>query len=106
MNKMGMRAAGFGLAMAAGQAIAADVESCKKVRLSDVGWTDIQVTTAMTAAVLEALGYEPEITQLTVPVTFAALKDKDMDVFLGNWMPSQTEAIKPYADEGAFDVVG
>ncbi|MDR7033595.1 choline ABC transporter substrate-binding protein [Mesorhizobium sp. BE184] len=108
MNKMGMRAAGFGLvmALAAGQAMAADAESCKKVRLSDVGWTDIQVTTATTAAVLEALGYEPEITQLTVPVTFAALKDKDMDVFLGNWMPSQTEAIKPYADEGAFDVVG
>ena len=52
MSRMGMRAAGLmmGMALAAGQAMAADAESCKKVRLSDVGWTDIQVTTATTAA--------------------------------------------------------
>lgn len=87
-------------------AFAADPESCKKVRLSDVGWTDIQATTATTAFVLSAIGYEPEITQLTVPVTFAALKDNDMDVFLGNWMPSQTEAIKSYAEDGSVETVG
>lgn len=100
-----LAAASLSFAMSA-QALAADPESCKKVRLSDVGWTDIQVTTALTAHVLTALGYEPEITQLTVPVTFAALKDNDMDVFLGNWMPSQTETIKEYAADGSVETVG
>ena len=63
-------------------------ESCKKVRLSDVGWTDITATTAVTSAILTALGYEPETQVLSVPVTYASLKNKDIDVFLGNWMPS------------------
>jgi glycine betaine/proline transport system substrate-binding protein len=93
------------LAVTSSAAFAADPESCKKVRLSDVGWTDIQATTATTAFVLGAIGYEPEITLLTVPVTFAALKDNDMDVFLGNWMPAQTEAIKDYAADGSVETV-
>ena len=31
--------------------------SCKNVRFSDVGWTDITATTALTSVVLEGLGY-------------------------------------------------
>lgn len=84
---------------------AAEPESCKKVRLSDVGWTDIQVTTAVTSNLLSALGYEPEIVQLTVPVTYASMKAKDIDVFLGNWMPAQTAVIKEYSNEGSVETV-
>ena len=76
------------LALIAGQAQAADPESCKTVRFSDVGWTDITATTAATSVVLEALGYEPKTEVLSVPVTYASLKNKDIDVFLGNWMPT------------------
>ncbi|MGE0283579.1 MAG: choline ABC transporter substrate-binding protein [Rhizobiaceae bacterium] len=90
---------------AASQAVAADAESCKEVRLSDVGWTDIQVTTGVASTLLTALGYEPEVTQLSVAVTLTALKENDIDVFLGNWMPAQTEALKPYMDEGSIEVV-
>ncbi|MFN4130224.1 MAG: glycine/betaine ABC transporter substrate-binding protein, partial [Paracoccaceae bacterium] len=39
----------------AGSAFAA---SCDKVIFSDVGWTDITATTATTAVVLDALGYQ------------------------------------------------
>jgi len=91
--------------MAASQAFAADAESCKKVRLSDVGWTDIQVTTGVASTLLTALGYEPDVTQLSVAVTWTALKENDIDVFLGNWMPAQTEGLKPYTDEGSIEVV-
>ncbi|MGO4836392.1 glycine/betaine ABC transporter substrate-binding protein, partial [Rhizobiaceae sp. 2RAB30] len=44
---MKFAAAGLGLAalLATSQAFAGDPESCKTVRLSDVGWTDIQATT-------------------------------------------------------------
>lgn len=97
--------AGLASLVAAGPALAADPESCKAVRLSDVGWTDIQVTTALASTVLAALGYQPEAKQLSVPVTFSALKENDIDIFLGNWMPAQTDAIKEYTADGSIEVV-
>lgn len=88
-----------------GAAQAADPESCKKVRMSDVGWTDITAITAMAAAILEPMGYEGEIQQLAVPVTFASMKNKDIDVFLGNWMPSMENDIKAYREDGSVETV-
>ena len=45
---------------------------------------------------LRRLGYDPAVTVLSVPVTFASMKNKDIDVFLGNWMPSQEADREPY----------
>jgi glycine betaine/proline transport system substrate-binding protein len=100
-------AAGVGLVafLSAGVASAADPESCKTVRLSDVGWTDIQATTGVASVLLTALGYEPQVIQLSVPVTYASLKNKDLDVFLGNWMPSMTNDIKEYTADGSVETV-
>ncbi len=85
----------------AGQAFA---EGCDEISFSDVGWTDITVTTSATKHVLEALGYSVELQVLAVPVTFAALESDDVDVFLGNWMPAQAAAIQPYLDSGEIEV--
>src|SRR4029453_7087563 len=68
-------------------AMAGDSEARREVRLSDVGWTDITATTAVTSVLLEAMGYQPEVQVLSVPVTYQSLQNKDIDVFLGNWMP-------------------
>ncbi len=76
-------------------------ETCRKVRMSDVGWTDITATTALAAELLKDLGYESKVELLSVPVTFASLENGDIDVFLGNWMPTQTADIKPYLDRGS-----
>jgi glycine betaine/proline transport system substrate-binding protein len=97
--------AAFALVLAA-TAAHAENATCKKVRFADVGWTDIQVTTGTTATVLEALGYEPEVKTLSVPVTFASMKNKNIDVFLGNWMPSMTADIKAYVDDKSVDILG
>ncbi len=87
-------------------AYAADAAACKTVRLSDVGWTDITAITAMTAAILEPMGYVGDIKQLAVPVTFASMKTKDIDVFLGNWMPSMENDIKAYREDGSVETLG
>lgn len=107
MSRMKSFVAGMSLAafLATGTAFAGDAESCKKVRLSDVGWTDIQATTGVASVLLTALGYQPEVIQLSVPVTYASLKNKDLDVFLGNWMPSMTNDIKDYAAEGSVETI-
>jgi glycine betaine/proline transport system substrate-binding protein len=88
---------------AAPGALAAEPEACKTVKFADVGWTDIQVTTGATQVVLEALGYTPEVKTLSVPVTLASLKTKDIDVFLGNWMPSMTADVQPYLDDKSVE---
>ena len=97
---------GAAILLAGGAVQAADPESCQTVRFSDVGWTDITSTTAATSVVLEGLGYEPETEVLSVPVTYASLKNQDIDVFLGNWMPTMEADVRPYLEDGSVENVG
>lgn len=94
-------------ALAAGTAtaFAAEPDSCKTVRFSDVGWTDITATTATATVVLDALGYDTDIKVLSVPVTYTSLKNKDIDIFLGNWMPTMEGDIAPYREDGSVETV-
>ncbi|PZN53814.1 MAG: glycine/betaine ABC transporter substrate-binding protein [Proteobacteria bacterium] len=97
--------AGIGLAafLTTGTSFAAEPESCKAVHFADVGWTDITATTATASVVLEALGYSPDVQVLSVPVTYTSLKNKDIDVFLGNWMPTMEADIKPYLEDKSVE---
>ena len=79
--------------------------SCQLVRLSDIGWTDVTATTAIFSALLRDLGYRTQITVLSVPVTYASMKNKDIDVFLGNWMPSMEADRKRYVADGSVEVI-
>ncbi|MFQ5622836.1 MAG: choline ABC transporter substrate-binding protein [Paracoccaceae bacterium] len=92
-------------ALVATPVLAAEPESCGKVNFSDVGWTDITATTAATSVVLEALGYDTDIKVLSVPVTYASLAKGDIDIFLGNWMPTMEGDIAKYRDNGTVDIV-
>jgi len=93
------------LALSAGMAQADAHSACQKVVFSDVGWTDITATTAATTAVLDALGYETDIKLLSVPVTYTSLAAGDVDVFLGNWMPTMEADIAPYREDGSVETV-
>jgi glycine betaine/proline transport system substrate-binding protein len=95
------------LASAAALALAGPVaaEGCDKVTFSDVGWTDITATTAATTIVLQALGYEAETKILSVPVTYASMAEGNIDVFLGNWMPTMEGDIATYREAGTVDTV-
>ena len=94
-----------GAVLVGGMAVAAEPESCKAVRFSDVGWTDITATTALTSAVLEGLGYQTSAEILSVPVTYQSLKNGDIDVFLGNWMPTMEADIAPFKADGSVETV-
>ena len=90
------------LALMAASPVFAD---CGTVTFSDVGWTDITATTAATTTVLQALGYETDIKLLSVPVTYTSMAQGDVDVFLGNWMPTMEADIAPYREAGTVDTV-
>jgi len=98
-------ALGMAGAFLATGASAAEPESCKTVTFSDVGWTDITSTTATASVILSALGYTPEVQVLSVPVTYASLKNGDIDVFLGNWMPTMEGDIAPYREDGSVETI-
>ncbi|PIB56862.1 choline ABC transporter substrate-binding protein [Pseudomonas sp. 2995-1] len=63
--------------------------SCEAVKMADPGWSDIAATNAITGFLLTGMGYKPKVDTLAVPITFGGLKDGQVDVFLGNWMPAQ-----------------
>ncbi|MDX1298594.1 MAG: choline ABC transporter substrate-binding protein [Pseudomonas sp.] len=85
---------------------AAEPASCEVIRFSDVGWTDITVTTAVTRQVLSDLGYRTRVKRMSVPETYKAMQDGKIDIFLGNWMPSMENDIKPYAANGSVKTLG
>jgi len=92
-------------AVALGFATSLSAAGCDKVTFSDVGWTDITATTAAASVVLDALGYETETKILSVPVTYTSMAAGDIDVFLGNWMPTMEADIAPYREAGTVDTV-
>ena len=105
INSFAFAAAVSVFALSAGQSLAADPESCSTVRFSDVGWTDITATTATASVILKGLGYTPDVKVLSVPVTYTSLKNKDIDVFLGNWMPTMEADIAPFRDDKSVETV-
>ena len=109
-RRLGRTARGSALAaLAAGLLFAAphkaQAAECDTVRFSDVGWTDITATTAAASVVLEAIGYESDVKVLSVPVTYTSLSNGDIDVFLGNWMPTMEADIRPYLDDGTVESI-
>jgi glycine betaine/proline transport system substrate-binding protein len=85
---------------------AGDPASCRDVRMADIGWTDNEVTNALTAQILTNLGYRPDIKVLSEEVTYAGLKNKNLDFFLDDWTPSMDAISGPYVKSHAIADVG
>ncbi|NBB70878.1 MAG: choline ABC transporter substrate-binding protein [Alphaproteobacteria bacterium] len=98
-------ACAFVVAAPLASASASAPEACRELVFADVGWTDIAATTATTSLVLEGLGYDVDTKTLSVPVTYRSLANGDVDVFLGNWMPTMKADIQPYREAGEVEVV-
>ena len=93
------------LSLCAPLASAQEAASCKTVRFADVGWSDIAATTGLASVVLEGLGYKPTVTIASVPITFAGIKSKQIDAFLGYWNPSMTPMMEPFVKAGQIKVL-
>lgn len=85
---------------------AAEAANCATVTQSDPGWTDIAATNALSGVVLNALGYQQKVQNLSVALAFQGLKTGQVDVFLGNWMPAQEPVISKYTADGSIKVLG
>ncbi|MFN3634704.1 MAG: choline ABC transporter substrate-binding protein [Rhizobium rhizophilum] len=97
--------AALGLLLLSTAASAQDGESCKTIRLSDPGWTDITATNGVATVILEALGYQPDVKTLSVPIGYQSMKNGEIDVFLGNWMPAQQAFIDDLNSTKAIEIM-
>ncbi|WJF91497.1 choline ABC transporter substrate-binding protein [Paraburkholderia bonniea] len=78
--------------------MAQEPAACQAVRFADIGWADITSTTAIASVILDGLGYKPTSTLVSVPISFAGLKSRQIDVSLGYWWPIQEKAIAPFLE--------
>ncbi len=93
------------LGLTATIAQAAEPAACQNVRFADVGWTDIAATTGLASTIFSGLGYRPTKTIASVPITFAGIKSKQIDVFLGYWAPTMDPIITPFVKAGTIKVL-
>src|SRR5258706_4466345 len=91
------------LAFVFATAQAGEPESCQKIHMADVGWTDNTAQNGLFNVVVTALGYKTKIDVLDLPVILEGLKGKKLDVFLDNWLPSNEEGTKPYRDAHSIE---
>ncbi|MDI7920609.1 glycine betaine ABC transporter substrate-binding protein [Ferirhizobium litorale] len=84
---------------------ASEEVSCLRPRLADVGWTDITITTSLTSQLLEGLGYEPQVQMLGTDIIYRAMKNGEIDIFLGTWLPGLREVSAPYYADGSIETV-
>jgi glycine betaine/proline transport system substrate-binding protein len=91
------------MGVAATAAMAAEPDACKTIRMADVGWTDNTAQNGLLKNVVKPLGYEVKEDVLGLPIILEGLKNKDLDLFLDNWMPSNAANVQPYLDEKSID---
>ncbi|QBI21678.1 ABC transporter substrate-binding protein [Egibacter rhizosphaerae] len=69
-------------------------------------WPELVMTTQVVEEILGEMGYTTETDDMSVEVTAEALDTDDVDVYLGNWWPSQEPTFGERIEDDEVDVVG
>jgi len=100
---------GFGLFTAVPQVAAQD----DTIDFGYVQWPGVTIKTHVAAKVADYLGYETKMTSGSQAIVFKGMDTGDLDVFLGNWLPTMKMHFEKYEKKGSvhnvrvnlFDVV-
>ncbi|QFT83511.1 Glycine betaine-binding protein OpuAC precursor [Halomonas sp. THAF12] len=84
----------------------AQAEEPAEVRFSSPAWPGVTVKTELASILLEALGYEPRAEELGSTITYQALNQDELDVFLAAWLPAQQGMYDTATDEGSLVDLG
>lgn len=77
----------------------------KTVRFGYVQWPGVTVKTHVVKTITEYLGYETEMTSGMKPTILRGLDMKDLDVFLGLWLPQMNNDFEPYQEKGSIKII-
>lgn len=72
-----------------------------KITFGYVNWPGVTVKTMVAKKILDHLGYETDMKMLSVPVVFRGLANKDLDLFLGAWLPTMKSISDKYFQDGS-----
>ncbi len=78
---------------------------CSLVRLAEPGWTDLELTTAVTQVLLQDMGYKADSNILGISVIYESMKNGDLDAFMGYWDPAMQSYYKPYHANGTVETI-
>jgi glycine betaine/proline transport system substrate-binding protein len=75
------------------------------VRFGTVDWPEAIAKTHVAATIVEALGYQTEIQELSVPGVFEGLESGALDIFVEAWFPTMQPNLDA-TDPGSIESVG
>ncbi|WP_123657517.1 ABC transporter substrate-binding protein [Salinisphaera japonica] len=94
------------LGLAAGPAQAqTGADSTQTVRFASAPWPGVTVKTTVAQTVLEAIGYETDLTNASWTIALQGVVRGDIDADLGIWMPTQKSTVQPLVDAGKIDLL-
>jgi glycine betaine/proline transport system substrate-binding protein len=73
-----------------------------KITFGYVDWPGVTVKTNVAGQILKYLGYDVDMKSLAVPVVFKGLSNKDLDLFLGAWLPTMKSISEKYFKDGSI----
>lgn len=98
--------AAVGTATVPAQAATSVPHACRTIRLASASWVDNEVQNAVFSTIVAHLGYSVKSNTYSVPIIYAGLKNRQLDVFLDNWMPAQKTMRQRYLKQKAINVMG
>tara|TARA_B100000929_G_scaffold251852_1_gene212028 strand:- start:821 stop:1777 length:957 start_codon:yes stop_codon:yes gene_type:complete len=94
------------LGLAAGPAQAsAGVDSTQTVRFASAPWPGVTIKTTVAQTVLEAIGYQTDLTHASWTIALQGVVRGDIDADLGIWMPTQKSTVQPLVAAGKIDLL-
>ncbi|MDR9438135.1 MAG: ABC transporter substrate-binding protein [Halomonas sp.] len=85
---------------------AALAEEPAQVRFSVPAWPGVTVKSALAGQLLDVLGYETRQQELGSTITYEALTQGELDVFLAAWLPAQQAMFDATMEKGAIVDLG
>ena len=84
------------LGLAAGPAQAqTGADSTQTVGFASAPWPGVTVKTTVAQTVLEAIGYQTDLTNASWTIALQGVVRGDIDADLGIWMPTQKSTVQP-----------
>ncbi len=80
-------------------------KNSSEIRFGVPTWPGVTVKSEVASQLIEAIGYSTMQTNASPAFCINALKNDDLDIYLGGWIPAETNLIRPAEKEGTVEVL-
>ena len=98
------RSAAFALLLAA-SVVAGSAQAAPTVKFGAAPWPGVTVKTTVATQLLQAMGYETNVTKASWIIALQGVSRGDIDADLGIWMPTQKSTVDPLVQAGKIKLL-